>query len=164
VTTSDSIAGHQADLAAAMARIPSDDILTVTSQAGGAGVVTLVVVGEVDMFTASLLRSYIRSQFEGRLRELVLDLSAVEFLGSAGLAALVDAQKLARDRNVGLRLIAATRAVIRPLQVTGLIDLFTVVDTSTRLARSISSAGSAERGDGHRADDGRNHGWAVPGR
>jgi anti-sigma B factor antagonist len=132
VTTSDSIAGHQADLAAAMARIPSDDILTVTTQADGAGVVTLVVVGEVDMFTASLLRSSIRSQFEGQLRELVLDLSAVEFLGSAGLVALVDAQKLARDRSVGLRLIAATRAVIRPLRVTGLIDLFTVIDTSTR--------------------------------
>jgi anti-sigma B factor antagonist len=132
VTTSDSIAGHQANVAAAIAGSPSDDVLMVATRAGVAGVVTLVAVGEVDMFTASLLGSSIRSQLEGQPRELVLDLSAVEFLGSAGLAALVDAQKLARDRNVGLRLIAATRAVIRPLQVTGLIELFTVVDTSTR--------------------------------
>ena len=84
------------------------------------------------MFTAPLLRSSITGQFAGQPRELVLDLSAVEFLGSAGLAALVDAQKLARDRNIGLRLIAATRAVLRPLQVTGLIDLFSVADTSPR--------------------------------
>ena len=67
----DSIAGHQANVAVAISGAPSDDILTVTTGASVAGVVTLVVVGEVDMFTASLLRSSITGQLEGRPRELV---------------------------------------------------------------------------------------------
>jgi anti-sigma B factor antagonist len=91
----------------------------------------LVLVGQVDAFTAPLLRSSIADQLEGRPRELVLDLSAVDFLGSAGLAALVETLKSAADRDVALRLIATGRAVIRPLRSTGLIDLFTVTDTST---------------------------------
>jgi anti-sigma B factor antagonist len=43
---------------------------------------------------------------------------------------LVETQKSARSRDVGLRLIANTRAVTRPLEVTGLIDLFTIAEKS----------------------------------
>jgi anti-sigma B factor antagonist len=113
-------------VAAEITEIPSDDIFAVSALVGADGTVTLTVVGEVDAFTAPRLRSLIASQLEGQPRELVLDLSAVEFLGSAGLAALVETQMLARDRDVALRLIATSRAVIRPLQGTGLIDLFTI--------------------------------------
>ena len=63
---------------------------------------------------------------------LVIDLSGVQFLGSAGLAVLVETQKSARAREVSLRLIATTRAVTRPLEVTGLIDLFTIADSPAR--------------------------------
>ena len=126
MTTSDRDAGRQSDVAAEITEIPSDDIFAVSAVVGEDGTVTLTVVGEVDAFTAPRLRPSIASQLEGQPRELVLDLSAVEFLGSAGLAALVETQALARDRDVALRLIATSRAVIRPLQGTGLIDLFTI--------------------------------------
>jgi len=126
VTTSDRGAGRQSDVAAEGTEIPSDDRLAVSASVGADGTVTLTVVGEVDAFTAPMLRSAIASQLEGQPRELVLDLSAVEFLGSAGLAALVETQHSARDRDVALRLIATSRAVTRPLESTGLIDLFTV--------------------------------------
>ena len=53
-----------------------------------AGVVTVTVVGEVDTFTAPVLRSTLDSQLEQSPRELVIDLSGVQFLGSAGLAVL----------------------------------------------------------------------------
>ena len=96
------------------------------------GVVTVKVVGEVDTFTAPVLRSTLDSQLEQAPSELVIDLSGVQFLGSAGLAVLVETQKSARSREVALRLIATTRAVTRPLEVTGLIDLFTIADSSAR--------------------------------
>jgi anti-sigma B factor antagonist len=95
-------------------------------------VVTVTVVGEVDTFTAPVLRSTLDSQLEQQPRELVIDLSGVQFLGSAGLAVLVETQKSSRSREVGLRLIASTRAVTRPLEVTGLIDLFTIADSTAR--------------------------------
>ena len=127
MTTSDRDAGRQSEVAA---EIPPDDNFAVSALVGADGTVTLTVVGEVDAFTAPRLRSFLARQLEGQPRELVLDLSAVEFLGSAGLAALVETRTLASDRDVVLRLIATSRAVIRPLQGTGLIDLFTITGIS----------------------------------
>ena len=51
---------------------------------------------------------------------------------SATSRLLVETQKSARSREVALRLIATTRAVTRPLEVTGLIDLFTIADSPAR--------------------------------
>ena len=52
--------------------------------------------------------------------------------GELQLAVLVETQKSSRAREVALRLIATTRAVTRPLEVTGLIDLFTIADSTAR--------------------------------
>ena len=111
---------------------PFDDVITLSTSTGDDGVVTVTVVGEVDTFTAPVLRSTLDSQLEQQPRELVIDLSGVQFLGSAGLAVLVETQKSSRAREVALRLIATTRAVTRPLEVTGLIDLFTIADSTAR--------------------------------
>ena len=111
---------------------PFDDVITLSTSTGEDGVVTVTVVGEVDTFTAPVLRSSLDTQLEQQPKGLVIDLSGVQFLGSAGLAVLVETQKSARSRDVDLRLVATTRAVTRPLEVTGLIDLFTIVDGSAR--------------------------------
>jgi anti-sigma B factor antagonist len=130
VTTSDLPAEGSPDVSSDGAEAPFDDVITLSTQTGDDGVVTVTVVGEVDTFTAPVLRSSLDSQLEQTPKELVIDLSGVQFLGSAGLAVLVETQKSARARDVGLRLIATTRAVTRPLEVTGLIELFTIGDGS----------------------------------
>jgi anti-sigma B factor antagonist len=127
VTTSDLPAEGQPDVSTEGTEAPFDDVITLSTSTED-GVVTVTVVGEVDTFTAPVLRSTLDSQLEQSPRELVIDLSGVQFLGSAGLAVLVETQKSARAKEVGLRLIATTRAVTRPLEVTGLIDLFTIAD------------------------------------
>ena len=132
MTTSDLPAEGQPDVSSDTAEAPFDDVITLSTQTGENGAVTVTVVGEVDTFTAPVLRSSLDSQLEQSPRELIIDLSGVQFLGSAGLAVLVETQKAARSRDVALRLIATTRAVTRPLEVTGLIDLFTIADSSAR--------------------------------
>ncbi len=132
MTTSDLPAEGPSDAAPEGAEAPFDDVITLSTSTDEDGVVTVKVVGEVDTFTAPVLRSTLDSQLEQSPRELVIDLSGVQFLGSAGLAVLVETQKSARSREVALRLIATTRAVTRPLEVTGLIDLFTIADSSAR--------------------------------
>jgi len=132
VTTSDLPAEGQPDVSSDTAEAPFDDVITLSTQAGENGAVTVTVVGEVDTFTAPVLRSSLDSQLEQSPRELIIDLAGVQFLGSAGLAVLVETQKAARSRDVALRLIATTRAVTRPLEVTGLIDLFTIADNTAR--------------------------------
>ncbi|TKJ32628.1 STAS domain-containing protein [Blastococcus sp. CCUG 61487] len=131
MTTSDLPAEGQPDVSTEGTDAPFDDVITLSTSTED-GVVTVTVVGEVDTFTAPVLRSTLDTQLEQSPQELVIDLSGVQFLGSAGLAVLVETQKSARAREVGLRLIATTRAVTRPLEVTGLIDLFTIADSTAR--------------------------------
>ena len=128
MTASDLPAEGQRDVTSEAGDAPFDDVITLSTSTDEDGTVTVTVVGEVDTFTAPVLRSSLDSQLEQSPRELVIDLSGVQFLGSAGLAVLVETQKSAKAKDVGLTLIATTRAVTRPLEVTGLIDLFTIAD------------------------------------
>jgi len=130
VTDSDLPAEGQHDVSSEGTEAPFDDVITLSTSTSEGGAVTVTVVGEVDTFTAPVLRSTLDAQLEQQPKELVIDLSGVQFLGSAGLAVLVETQKSARSHDVDLRLVATTRAVTRPLEVTGLIDLFTIVDST----------------------------------
>ena len=132
MTTSDLPTGGQPDVSGETTEAPFDDVINLSTSTADDGTVTVTVVGEVDTFTAPVLRSSLDTQLEQSPSELIIDLSGVQFLGSAGLAVLVETQKSARSREVGLRLIATTRAVTRPLEVTGLIDLFTIADSTAR--------------------------------
>lgn len=88
----------------------------------GEHVVVLRVSGEIDMLTAPVLTEHVQEQF-ARVpapRTLVFDLTRVSFLGSAGLAVLAHAQTTASDRGDAVQVVANARAVLRPLEVTGL--------------------------------------------
>ena len=103
-----------------------EDALTLTTRTGRDGTVTVSVAGEVDPFTAPTLRSALDAELSRRPPGLVLDLRRVRFLGSAGLAVLVETKKSAGARDIVLRLIATTRPVTRLLEVTGLVAMFTI--------------------------------------
>ena len=100
----------------------SDIVRFDVSSAGS--VVRITAVGEVDSSSAPLLRTELETALDGgQLRELVVDLDGVTFLDSAGLSVLAGAHRRAAAREVRLRVLASGRAVIRPLQITGLWDL-----------------------------------------
>lgn len=86
----------------------------------------LRVRGEVDASTASALRSVVDAAFDDRVPRLTVDLDGVTFLDSAGLCVLAGAHRRAARDGVALRVVASTRSVIRPLQITGLYDLLSV--------------------------------------
>jgi anti-anti-sigma factor len=52
----------------------------------------------------------------------------VDFLNSAGLAVLVQLQKMTAPRGVELALVEPPSAVTRPLQLTGLWHRFPIID------------------------------------
>jgi len=83
------------------------------------------VVGGVDLTTAPRLADFLDDHLTPAISAVVIDLSAVTFLGSAGLAVLV--QQLCRAKVAGrrLRLVTGTRGVDRALRVTGLDREFT---------------------------------------
>jgi len=88
------------------------------------GATVVRVRGEVDMVTTPRLRSCLQDRLASTPQRLVVDLSAVSFLGSSGLAVLVECLEDARGRGTDLRLVAGSREVIRPLEATGLTELF----------------------------------------
>ena len=92
------------------------------------GVVVATVSGEVDMLTAPSLRDVVTSELAD-CAVLVIDLSGVAFLGSAGLAVLVEASHEAQRRQVELRVVATGRSVRRPLEITGLDEVLTTFPT-----------------------------------
>ena len=91
------------------------------------GTVLLAVDGEIDTLTAARLRAGLdASQADGS--GVVVDLSGVTFLASSGLAVLIGGARRLADLGSRLRLVAASRAVTRPLQVTGADALFDIHD------------------------------------
>lgn len=103
-------------------------LLTVHLETRGNAVV-VHAVGDVDLATTPLLSEHL-SQAEALLAPpapLVLDMSGVEFLASVGLSELVKYADLCVDRGSRLVVVAAQRAVLRSMQLTGLTEMITVV-------------------------------------
>lgn len=100
--------------------------LTVEVSRVGQDVAVLHVVGEIDLLTATQLGERVREQFVPENRALVLDLTGVSFMGSSGLAEIVSASQIDSTKLV---LVATNRAVLRPLEATGLLPMLNVYDT-----------------------------------
>jgi anti-sigma B factor antagonist len=102
------------------------DVRAATSSSG----TTVHVSGEVDSTTAPGLRNCLLEVIaRPGVTEVEVDLREVSFLDSAGLSALATAHRAAEaaGRVLNMR-CGTTRAVVRPLQITGLWTVFSVVD------------------------------------
>jgi len=96
-----------------------------------AGAVLVTIAGELDMLTTPRLRAAVSGALEEAGGEpVVLDLTEVTFLGSHGLAALVEAVRRAERRGGPLRIVVDNaRPVIRPIELTGLDDVLALFGT-----------------------------------
>lgn len=118
------------------------------------GSVAVHVVGEVDSYTAPALDLCLQSQArQPQLRELVVHLEQVTFLGAAGITVLAQAHHRCRTR--GARLVIRTGGrpcVLRPLQLTGLADLVAVDPPRSMRTRPRSHrAGGRPKGSRRRS-------------
>jgi anti-sigma B factor antagonist len=106
------------------------------------GTVLLAVGGEVDMLSSPTLRESIAATLAGDHQRMIIDLDGVEFLGTSGLAALVEARGTALDRNIELWLVCSGRQVLRPLRIAGLFELFRVADSTADVLAGATEDGS----------------------
>jgi anti-sigma B factor antagonist len=120
--------------------------------AGPAGdCAVLRVTGEVDVYTAPMLRMRIRELAAGGAVHLIADLGEVDFLDSTGLGALVGGLRRLREDGGSLALVITTPPILRIFQITGLTRVFdtwpSVTDAVTAdphwLKTAESQAGSA---------------------
>ncbi|UOY04093.1 acetyl-CoA C-acetyltransferase [Blastococcus sp. PRF04-17] len=116
---------------------PVDELVTIdVAQSDSAVCVT--AVGEIDSTSAPVLRQKLDAVLESGLPELTVDLGGVTFLDSAGLCVLAATHRRAVRQGMRMRVLASSRAVIRPLQITGLWELLE--------AEQVEEGSSAARG------------------
>jgi anti-sigma B factor antagonist len=84
----------------------------------------LRVTGEVDVYTAPVLRERIRELAAQGAVHLIADLGQVDFLDSTGLGVLVGGLKRVREDDGSLALVLATPRILRIFQITGLTKAF----------------------------------------
>lgn len=87
------------------------------------------VGGEIDVYTAPIVRERLDAAVRDGHVNLVVDLSQVRFLDSTGLGVLVGRLKLTRSRGGSLRLVATEEKVLKVFAITGLDKVFELYDT-----------------------------------
>ncbi|GHF47650.1 anti-sigma B factor antagonist [Amycolatopsis bartoniae] len=95
-------------------------LLHITTNTPEPGVVVVDVRGEVDASSVPDLATALEKVWAAAPGRVVVDLSRVTFLGTAGLSALLDARERAEADDFVLRLVGGSRCVDRAVEVAGL--------------------------------------------
>jgi anti-sigma B factor antagonist len=107
----------------------------VTRRDDDAGIV-LAVTGALDILTADDFTDRLRAALSEAPKAVIVDMSHLDFLASAGMAALVEGTRSAVN-GTRLVVVADGPATSRPLAITGLTELIkvypTLVDAVTEL-------------------------------
>lgn len=118
--------------------MPPKDPIT-TSVNFDDGIAVLAVTGEIDLATIPAFEAAIAEALAPRPSALIIDLSGVDFLASAGLQALVATHEKVSG-TAGFAVVADGPATSRPIELTGL-------DQILALHASLPEAKAAVGGD-----------------
>ncbi|ODQ87536.1 STAS domain-containing protein [Mycolicibacterium flavescens] len=96
-------------------------------------VAVVTASGDLDMLTAPQLREAIAAALAKNPTGLVVDLTPVEFLGSAGMQVLMETHNQTDGTETRFAVVAEGPATSRPLKITGIADvigLFSSLDAA----------------------------------
>jgi len=106
------------------------------------GSVVLTVLGDLDMAGAPTLRQAVVAEVTGGTRLVVLDLTAVDFLDSAGLGVVVGGLRRLRAHGGDLVLVCPEPRI---RQVFESCDLDRVFDLHPDVEAAVAATGAGER-------------------
>lgn len=99
--------------------------LDINAQHDGS-VCTVVLEGEVDVYTAPALKDRLVSLIEDGCVNVIVDLDKVSFIDSSGLGVLVGALRRARERDGAVRIVCARENILKIFRITGLDKVFPI--------------------------------------
>ena len=85
--------------------------------------------GEVDVYTAPQLKQQMISLLESGAKELVVDLSKVDYLDSTALGVLIGGLKRMRERDGNMVLVCPSPRIRRVFEITGLDKIFDIFNS-----------------------------------
>jgi anti-sigma B factor antagonist len=109
--------------------VPDFDLDVEDRVEGGRRSAVVRVAGELDITTVARLRGALSALLIDGASPVVVDLTDVAFLDSAGLGALVAAHKTARVLQAGFALVCTEGPVQQLLSITGLVRVFRISET-----------------------------------
>lgn len=110
------------------------------------GYALVALCGELDLADAPVVASRLIAAVTAFGPSIIVDLAGLEFIDCCGLGILVRVLKWTRDSGGDMYLVGPQRRVRRVLEMTGLVDVFSVYPsveqavTGARLARPLSAA------------------------
>lgn len=100
------------------------DVSVTSREAGGRTVIE--VRGEIDVYTAPLLREEISTLVDADHTTIVVDLTQVSFMDSTGLGVLVGALKKVRTLGGDLSLVINEEKILKVFRITALTQVFSI--------------------------------------
>ncbi|MCR4779504.1 MAG: STAS domain-containing protein [Ruminiclostridium sp.] len=85
---------------------------------------TIAIDGRLDTTTSPQLETEIKQSVEG-IKSLVIDISQLEYISSAGLRVLLSAQKI-MNKQGEMTVRGANEAIMEIFDVTGFVDLLNI--------------------------------------
>jgi len=98
--------------------------LKIESRPAGEGAVVLALIGEVDVSNTAQVREAALKLLSDGVTKLVIDLTATEYMDSAGLGMLVGLQKRMKESGGRMAIAGAGPRVERLFAITGLNQIF----------------------------------------
>ena len=95
-----------------------------TAQDGN--VCTIVVEGEVDVYTAPRLKDELVTLIQGGCTHVIVDLEKVGFIDSSGLGVLVSALRRTREKDGDVRIVCTRESILKIFRITGLDKVFPI--------------------------------------
>lgn len=92
-------------------------------------VVILAITGDLDSFSVAYLKEHLKKLFNNDQHRIIIDLSSVDFIDSAGLGHLVSCLKVCMHNSGDLLLAGPNDSIKDLLRITKLMDIFKVFDT-----------------------------------
>lgn len=109
--------------------------------AGNTFVVT--VAGRMDGATAPVVDEKVAALVEGGVSSLVLDITGVSFMASAGLRSILKCSRALAQTGAAFALAGPTGMAAELLSIAGLTDLVWIYDTTEEALASVGSQGAS---------------------
>lgn len=90
------------------------------------------ITGRVDSFTAPKLGEALSEMPQTGKYHIILEMSDVEYVSSAGLRVMIDIQKTCKQQNKGeVLLVSVPKRIFETLELAGFVPLFRFFDNVT---------------------------------
>ena len=97
------------------------------------------LAGSLDMYSFPRLETQLNALFDQGQYFVVLDCGRLDYVGSAGLGALISLAKRAREHNGDVRLLNVPERIYRIIELLGFTKVLNVYDTEEAAVASFQT-------------------------